>query len=58
MMEVFPILFIHSQTGTVGAYEERYPTLVEAEAKIRELESEEDGFEYHTNKLVLKFNVQ
>lgn len=57
-MEVYPIMFIHQESGIVGMWEEVFTTEQEAFNKIAELEKDEMGFEYQTQKLNLVFEVQ
>lgn len=53
-MDIWPILYVHHKSGTIGMYEVCYSSEEEARAKIAELESEENGFEYATNAITLE----
>jgi len=53
-MEIFPILFIHHDSGVIGMYEKCFATLELAEAKIEELNAEGKGYEYVTKSIKLE----
>lgn len=57
-MEIFPILYIHGKTGTVGMYSICFSTEKEAREAIEILQHENVEFEYHTHALELKLELQ